>query len=255
MSRDWFVPLVRAALITLAALPLLALPNVWQSWQPASCLPNNCFCEASVDTFIVQPINTYTNLIYVFIGLAILSHAPTHRARANLMYQQRAIPIVFGAATIAIGAGSFFYHASLTFVGQWFDLMGMYLFINLALLYNVTRVRALDGARFAIAYVALNTTLGIALVMVPSIRREIFGALMLATIALEIWIQHTRQPRIETRWFVAALASFFAGYAIWLLDNSRILCAPTSWFQGHAIWHLLTALSAGLLYRYYLSEQ
>lgn len=255
MTRLAHSPIFLIVLITLATLPLLALPNVWQSWQPASCLPNNCFCEASVDAFIVQPINTYTNLIYVFIGLAILSHAPTHHARANLMYQQRAIPIVFGAATIAIGAGSFFYHASLTFVGQWFDLMGMYLLINLALLYNLARLRKLAGTHFAIAYVALNTTLGMALVIVPSIRREIFGALMLATIALEIWIQRTRRPRIETRWFVAALASFFAGYGIWLLDNARILCAPTSWIQGHAIWHLLTALSAGLLYRYYLSEQ
>ncbi len=256
MPRTLIAPSIIFLLITLATLPLGTLPNVWQAWQPASCLPNHCFCEAHRDAFIVQPVNTYSNLIYVLLGLVMLAHARAEPAATrNLLRQQHAIQVTFGIATIAIGAGSFFYHASLTFVGQWFDLMGMYLFITLALLYNVVRMKKLDGAQFAFAYVVVNATLGVSLVLVPQLRREIFGALVLATIVLEAWLHRTQRPTIKLRWFIAALASFFAGYGIWILDNSSIICAPTSLVQGHAGSHWLTAISAALLYQYYRSEK
>lgn len=255
MSRIPISPLIIFLLVALATIPLLTLPNVWHAWQPASCLPDNCFCEANRDSFVVQPVNTYSNLIFVFVGLVILANMQNANASRNLLRQQRAIQIVFGIAMLVIGAGSFFYHASLTFVAQWFDVIGMDLFITLALLYNIARLQKFNGTQFALVYITLNITLGISLVAIPQLRREIFGALVLITIVLEAWLHHTQQPKIELRWFSAALASFFAAYTIWLLDNSGIICAPTSLFQGHAVWHLLTALSAGLLYQYYLSEQ
>jgi hypothetical protein len=58
-----------------------------------------------------------------------------------------------------IGLGSAFYHASLTFAGQFFDVMGMYLLASFILLYNISRVSAFSRRKFVSAYLALNSIL------------------------------------------------------------------------------------------------
>jgi hypothetical protein len=217
-------------------------------------MPNNCFCEPLRDSFIRQPINTYSNLAYVLVGLLILANARTDSARANLMSSHRAFPTVFGIATILIGVGSFFYHASLTFVGQWFDLMGMYLFASFALLYNLARLRPMRGTTFAVGYVVMNALLGYLLIVNPFIRRQVFAGMIWVVLALEALVLLAERPKMKTRYLIGALVSLIIAYGIWILDESRAWCDPTSLLQGHALWHGLTAAAAGLLYLYYRSE-
>jgi len=50
-----------------------------------------------------------------------------------------------------------------------------------------------------------------------------------------------------------SLASILVAFAIWNASKAW-LCQPHSLVQGHAIWHLLGAVSAYFLYRYYASE-
>ena len=50
-----------------------------------------------------------------------------------------------------------------------------------------------------------------------------------------------------------SLASILVAFAIWNASKAW-LCQPRSLVQGHAIWHLLGAVSAYFLYRYYASE-
>jgi hypothetical protein len=54
--------------------------------------------------------------------------------------------------------GSAFYHASLTFVGQFFDVMGMYFIASFIMLYNISRLKSLNGKNF---YKKLPFTLSI----------------------------------------------------------------------------------------------
>jgi hypothetical protein len=165
-----------------------------------------------------------------------------------------AYSITFGFAVVVIGLGSFFYHASLTFAGQWFDVMGMYLLMSFAVLYRLASLYPFGGARFALIYGAANVTLGAFLIGLPQYRREMFAAFVLAVLALELLNYSIQKSRIRMRYFLAALASFGVAYAIWLLDNLHIWCVPEGWLQGHAVWHVLTAGAAGLLYLYYRSE-
>ncbi|MEW5717982.1 MAG: hypothetical protein AB1817_05090 [Chloroflexota bacterium] len=62
-------------------------------------MPNNCFCEALCDGFIRQPINTYSNLAYILVGLLILAGARRLGAR-KFAGVHRAYPLVFGGATM-----------------------------------------------------------------------------------------------------------------------------------------------------------
>jgi hypothetical protein len=61
-------------------------------------------------------------------------------------------------------------------------------------------------------------------------------------------------PYLRTKFFIAALLIYLLAQFIWTLDLNHIVCDPNGILQGHAIWHVLTALSAGLLYLYYRSE-
>ena len=246
--------LIFIAFITLAFLALAFVNYSWASWQPATCLPNNCFCESLRAGFIRQPINTYSNLAYILVGLLILAGACGGPARANLLSSHRAYQLVFGGATTTIGVGSFFYHASLTFVGQWFDWMGMYLFASFALLYTLARLRPMRGAIFALGYVVTNAMLGYLLSVNPEARRQVFTAMIYGVIALEALVLLAERPRMKTRYFVGALISLAVAYGIWLLDESRAWCDPASILQGHALWHFLTAAAIGLLFLYYRSE-
>jgi dihydroceramidase len=162
-------------------------------------MPDACFCESIGAGFIRQPLDTWSNLAFVLVGLLVLEDvlrpSPT---RSNLLVQRRTYGMVYAFAAILIGLGSWFYHASLTFVGQWFDVMGMYLLGTFMVLYNVTRLRPLSDRAFVASYVLLNLALGISLIVVPELRRYLFGMLLVMTIALEVMIRRRRVTHIRT---------------------------------------------------------
>jgi hypothetical protein len=53
---------------------------------------------------------------------------------------------------------------------------------------------------------------------------------------------------------VVALAAMLVAFTIWLLSNAG-WCDPASFLQGHAAWHLLCAVAAYFLFRFYESER
>jgi dihydroceramidase len=240
-------------LILVLVLAFGATNYDWAGWQASPCYPGRCFCEATLGNPIRQPADTYSNLAYVLVGALILAFANTGH-RVNRM-SQPAYARLYGIAILAVGIGSTFYHGSLTVVGNWFDVMGMYLVAMFLVLYALVRLRTFSGTRFAIVYAAINAMLGIALVVIPAFKRDVFAALILIAIALEGLLLIMQRPRIEVRYWLGALALFATAYVIWILDNTRVWCDPTSWLQGHAIWHLLGAGATGLLFVYYRSEE
>ena len=60
--------------------------------------------------------------------------------------------------------------------------------------------------------------------------------------------------RTDLRYGVAAVGVLLLALVIWLAGQ-RGLCDPRSPFQAHAAWHLLCAVSAYLLFRFWASER
>jgi hypothetical protein len=170
------------------------------------------------------------------------------------MTSRRAYPLLYGLTLILLGLGSAFYHASLTFAGQFADLKGMYLLACFILLYNVSRLTALNAKTFVLAYLALNLVLAYVLLEFPALRRYIFGAIVIAALLPEYRVRKQKKPQINGFFLQAAWWTLIVAFIIWTLDIAKILCNPNSWLQGHALWHILGAFAAGLLYLYYRSE-
>jgi hypothetical protein len=253
--RPFIRPIVLFSLMALALISLSSLPVAWSMWRPATCMPDACFCEAIGTGTIRQPIDTWSNLAFVLVGLLILENVLRPAStRSNLLARRRVYGLVYVFAVVLIGLGSWFYHASLTFVGQWFDVMGMYLLGTFMMLYAVARLRPLGNRTFALNYMLFNLMLATSLIVVPELRRYLFGALVVVTIGLEVAIRRRDVKQIRAGYFVGALLIYLLAQFIWTLDLNHIVCDPTGLLQGHAVWHILTAVSAGLLYLYYRSE-
>jgi uncharacterized membrane protein len=227
------------------------------SARPASCMPASCFCEAVGPSLVRQPVNTVTSFAFVVAAIAVLvARSRTRRdgRRGNLLLASPAYSWLFAFALVVIGAGSAFFHASLTFSGQTADVAGMYLLATFLLLYNVARRQPMPVSRAVTLYIGVNALLIAMLIVAPSFRRYVFAGLILCAVVLEFRARLVRHAESDGRLFTGAIIAIGVGFMFWVLDITGTLCAPTSVWQGHGVWHVCGAVSAVLVYLYLSSE-
>jgi hypothetical protein len=248
-------------LISLAAIIYGFSPGIsWAGLRPSPCYPD-CFCEAFQHGAIVQPLSSYSNLWYVLVGIVIIASARISLSgdgkRTNLLLRQPSYIIVYGFVAIFIGLTSFFYHVSLTLVGRWVDYMGMYALASFAVAFNLARLGVVRGRTFAITFTALNLSLAIPMMAVPSLifKRSLLTGMIVIMLGLEGIIYLTRRsPYLRYIYLLSALGVMTAATGVNLLDESGYWCNHTSLWQWHPVWHFLTAVSISLLFLYYRTE-
>lgn len=237
--------------------------SAWSGWAQATCMPEQCFCEHVGDGWIRQPSNVWSCLVFVAVGLAIIRRGMGDARRAlpgrepapNPLMAHSAYSWVFGVAVIFVGLFSGFFHASLSFIGQWTDVMSMYLVATFIVIYGLSRFYPVLQERFALAYLGVNLPLGAMLAVAPELRRYVFALLIAAGLGLELLAVRRLGLRRRNGYLGATVASFLAGVGIWTLDITKTVCAPESWLQGHAVWHGFSAAACAFLYAYYRSER
>jgi hypothetical protein len=252
------VRIVLASVVIVVAAATLVIvrgqPSVWNSMQPATCLPNQCFCEVAHDQLVRQPVNALSGLSFVGVGVFSLILRRRQHVRAG-SDSDRWHPAEYLLATAAVilGVGTVFYHASLTFVGQTVDLFGMYLLVTTVALSILARAGLLSARMIVGLGTVINAFLLVLLIVAPEHRRLVFATLVVIAVALESSVGR-RAERRNRRIFWAAVAAVGGGFVIWVLDYTRIVCSPLSWVQGHAVWHLCSAAAVWMMLRYYTGE-
>lgn len=245
-----------AVLVTAAgSAALWALLVATQDWaegaRPATCLDTHCFCEAVRAGPIEQPANTLSSLAYLALGvwaLVRLVRAPGRPAGSSVVL----VPAV-ALVACAVGLSSAYYHATLTFLGQYLDIMSMYL-LGAVLVSGALWRRGTLGERGALAvFLGMVLLLGVAQYAQPELRRVLFALVLVPGIALEHTprVHGASRPRAALAPLRAGVVLLVVAYAFWLVDQWRVLCWPDSWFQGHAAWHTLTAVATVLLVAHY----
>jgi hypothetical protein len=226
----------------------------WSTWRPASCMPD-CWCEAArVGNFILEPVNTWTNSLFMLAGIYFLLMAKRFHNNHNFLGRSIALPRVYGFALFFVGAGSFFFHASQTFVGQWFDVFGMYLVSMFYISYNFYRIKKFNLDQFYLFYLGSCLILGIIILYLPATRRYLFGISIAFALFQSLWIQKKFHPIMKSKYLWLSLGSYIVAQTVWVLDKKKIWCNPYAVMNGHGVWHLLTAVSAILIYIYFNSE-
>ena len=240
-----------ALLLSLTTILVLwRLPaDIWTDWQPATCLTTGCFCEsARTHSPIRQTANTFSSLAFVFSGTLVMTR-PKKISRMPYVYS-----VLMGLSIITIGVGSAFYHASLTFIGQFFDVFGMFLLAAFMLVYSWERIWNLRLSTSLGLYLALNLFLSWLQIAIPDTRRYAFATVLIVALLFESTFRLKAKPQIEMRWLRLGIVLLTVAYFIWILDNTRLVCFEHSLVQGHALWHILGAVSVFFLHRYYVSE-
>lgn len=227
------------ALVVAVATWPLSSGEIWSGLTPANCeeyCENHHRCGApATRPAIQQPMNTWSNLAYVFFGFVAM--LPRH---ADLLAR------LFGASMWLLGAGSFLFHASITREMQWLDVVGMYAVQVALIAVGVGRLwprsprellaaALVIDALFAVFKWQINTWLAI-----PALG---------AAVAMLIVIAARRGGR-PYRGPILALGLFGIGILLQRLEVHRVICFPESLFQPHAVWHLLTAIALYLAFRF-----
>lgn len=202
--------------------------------QPATCLPDHCFCEAVRHVGIMQPVDAYSSIAFVIVGCFIAL-----RYRTWFSY-------LFSAALLIVGFGSYYYHAHLTLLTQAIDNIGMYLVVLIPITLLIYKKFSLTKIQATLLFILFFIASLPVLLIYHGARRFELGILIVILLALDFLWSNTHR-----RYLYTALGIFLVSFAIWILDFSPAICRPESIIQGHAIWHVFNALAAYFLFRHY----
>lgn len=257
------------AALVVAAIAVLAgfAAAGWPGAVNGCVAHGTCFCEAFRNGWVRQPANTWSNLGFIAVGLAIAAQPGRLRLGAELQRTAAPNPMTAGAfypglyaAVVALlGPGSMALHASMTSEGGRWDVLSMYLWVSFCIAYGVMRAAPCGRAGFAALHGSLVALLAASLWGHWNVDSNVtFGLLCAAFFGSEVavWLRR-RELKQQRAWLLAAGLSFGSAFAVWLpsrrLDGP--LCHPHSLLQGHAAWHLLCALSTLFIFLYYRSER
>lgn len=254
LARSLAVALVLTALSALGVLAALsALGPNWAVYAPATCTATHCFCELPrIGALVLQPANSWSSFGYVLIGFLMIVVAGGHDGSSAMP------PLAartLGLTAIAVGLGSALMHATLTLWGQFLDVLGMYLVGSFLFVRALARWRSIPDGRAIALYVALCVLLTAVLITLPEVRRWLFAVLLILAILVEVVFARPLRPGARFAYYLGGILATATAFAIWILDQQGVVCAPHSLLQGHAVWHALGAVSLWLSFSYYRSER
>lgn len=255
-----------------ALLASVTLParsnNFWDGWRESHGLRNPSYTEQIFISQIIRTrANTWSNLSYILIGLYAIALSRHDRrqpptATAGYLIRTPAMSLAFGAACCILGLASGLFHASLTRIGQQFDVAAMYMPLLTLCAMNLGRWMP---ATFNLARRSFPSWIPLLiLVAVCSVILLVFKWSMSSVVVLSsliAWVglsivadQFRTSSQLNVRWVLLSFALLIAAVACRELDIARRFSSPHSWLQGHAFWHILTSLSLASIYIYYRSE-
>jgi hypothetical protein len=250
-------PLRIAGATALVSTGLLVLA-VWRGWLGPDVGRGATFCEAARDGLVKQPANTFSNLGFVVAGLLIAAHAGRPTRTRGVLATHRDMATAMACIVVLLGPATAANHATPSEWGGRFDMLSMYLVASLAAGYAVMRWWRGGPQLFAagflggLAFCKLVEEVG-SLPVVMSWGNAAFGSLLVFATVVELRIMRRGETRSQRAFAFASVGTLLAAFAIWNATNAG-MCQPYSPLQGHAVWHVLDAVAAYLLYRYYASE-
>lgn len=211
----------------------------WSSFLP----PTIKYCEDNLCSYITQPSNTWSNLSFILVGIYLI--ILNHKDRLNYLRY-------IGQIAILTGVASFLYHASFTFLFQFFDLSSMYLFSTMILSINLRRANLISAHNQNLTLlVLLFASMGLLYIFKP-FGIPIFTLQVLVAFGLEFYLFKKSNRAFSYFYYKLTVVTLAIALSAWILDFKRIVCNPMNHLlQGHAIWHIFSSLCFLFLYKFY----
>ncbi|MCO5230553.1 MAG: ceramidase [Chitinophagales bacterium] len=255
----FYIPLI-VAIISLSLFTIA----IFLHWFGEPVGAGADFCEAGRPGLIKQPVNTFSNIGFVLVGLFIgWSQASGHYSQnKNLITQGLFFSTFFACLSVLLGPGSMAMHATTSRVGGFLDMLSMYLVASFIFSYAITRLMKWSNNGFILAFIFAMTVqlvvhnLDYEVPVVGFIGSFCFGVFLILTAIIEFLNYIIHRPNIQIKYGIASALAMCVAFFVWNLSlSSSPWCDPSSLIQGHGIWHLLNATSIYFLYRFYVSER
>jgi hypothetical protein len=211
------------------------------------------WCEERLCSFINEPANAWSNILYLIIGAYLIYQGYKSQKKPSGQFQ-----FFFGCVVYIMGFCSFVYHATNNYLTQILDFIGMFFYIYLLLtlsLYNLKIIKAKTGVMFFLGLVAVSTAL-IPLAKYVNFPYQVivaFSSIAIVLLQIMAWNKaRTIYPKKDLLWciFFFVIASIFS-----FMDVSRMWCNPQNHLiQGHALWHILNAIGVYFSYRMFAKQ-
>jgi hypothetical protein len=235
------------------------------------------YCEQFAWFHYFQPINTLSDLSFVFFGCLLLYMHCKRKYLGKKQYLNRITGMddytqFYGCIIIFMGPGSMLYHGTMTAVGGLLDGTSMYGLAGFLCAYNAVRVFNLRKAWFLGIFISLIILFTcIACVSYVLEHGKHVTYVMYAFVGVAFIFQflalisrhvHTDGLGVFCFWLgggliiIASLirdASQTAGS--WCLVGNSVFTPGTHLLQGHAIWHVMSAIGVFLFYFYFAREK
>ncbi len=233
--------------------------SIWQGMTISQSAVKVEYCEFNnPDRFFHQSMNTYSNLVYFFLGILICQIAWWDYKNRNFENRLANFPLLsalMGFCFIYLGFGSAFFHASLTWAGQRVDMNGTYgvtlTLVGIGLYHVLHKINFTERAKriWIITMVLIIISFyQVHLLVSSSILVPVLILLMMIFMGIN-YFQFPRQRYILLG--ILSLILIMVAVKIRIMDVQKINCDPHSWYQGHSVWHLLTGLSSFCTYAFF----
>lgn len=213
----------------------------WSGWAPGTVQ----FCEERLCAWVVEPSNAWSSLIYLILGGYMLVQALRPVAARS---------IAVAAAQIMIGVGSFFFHATGTFWGEFVDQFGLFMLSALILACSAAQARGLSARRTVAIYGGMVLGSALLLLVVRPIGIPLFALQLAIGLGWQVrlWSRSQGAIRAAHAPFFFGVGLFLASLSIWVTDITHLVCSPHNHLvTGHAIWHVLNAICIERLGAFY----
>ncbi|MCS6820108.1 MAG: ceramidase domain-containing protein [Chitinophagales bacterium] len=227
------------------------------------------FCERTnmLDP-IRQPVNTFTNVIYLLVSLYVFGVAfrdVRQQKRYNLISANPWYSFTYAFIQLYLFVVSSYFHAGLTLFGRDLDYSGVFSISLYPLMYFTHRVLLLarglpSNGRHPKEALVLTITFTFLYIyftffLPPRLSRWTVLALILFLFIFAIIVEKRDPGRTNKLYMWLTIITISLAVMFFVFDNLKILCDPDSFIQPHGLWHLLSGVSSFYFYFYIRSEK
>lgn len=241
--------------------------GVWDGFEIDPDM-SHWFCEyTDMKKFVRQPINTFTNFVYLVYGMYFFSKGlgDIKKKRSyNLITANHFYSFVLAIIMFYTFICSSFFHSSLIETASNMDFSAVYSLTLFPLMYFTHRAILLFRNKptdikhwnerlmmiiiFGSIYILLTFFISMHYV------HPIVGSIILAIIILGIYLEKKDKGKTNKDYLIATIVSILTAIVFFQLDIKKILCNPHSFINPHALWHLFNGTAVFFFYLYIRSE-
>ncbi len=241
--------------------------KIWDSFVTDKDI-ENMFCEfTDMKRLIRQPINTFTNFIYIVNGMFFWSKGmeDIKKKRAyNLITANHFYSFTVSIICFYVFASSTFFHSSLTEFASDMDFSSVYSITLFPLMYFTHRVslsaRGLKSnvkywyERLALVIVFFSLYLVLTFLIPMKYAHQIVASFIVILFSLGYYIERKEKGHANKKYLWGTLITIVLALIFFKFDFAKIMCEPHFIIHPHSLWHIFNGLSIFYLYLYIRSE-